>query len=115
MRQGDGSCAPVSTDMPLPVALRQESVALVTANIVASPATLLGGHYVVSQMCSAYNGGSVQVRYRGADGATMLVLMGRTASDTTGGTLVSLGAGAVVDAVLPSGSTGCNVVLARVP
>lgn len=116
-RQGDGTCVAVSATMPLPVTAnsRQESFTLAAAN-TASPATsVYGGAYVISQTCTSYNAGALTVRYRGPDGVTMLTLMSKTASDTTGGTLVSLGSNSIVDVALPSGSTGCAATLARVP
>ncbi len=99
---------------PLAVATngKQETFALVTANAPATAATTYGGSYVVSQSCATY--GTVTVRYRGPDGATMLTMLTKTSADSTGGTLVSLASSAIVDATV-SGTTGCNVTLARVP
>lgn len=113
--QANNLCVPVSSTAPLPVAARQESVALASANTAAGLSTVYGGSYIASQTCTSYNSGTLTIRYRGPDGATMLTLLSKTASDATGGTLVSLGSNAVVDATLPAGSNGCNVTLARVP
>mgnify|MGYP001167736498 FL=1 len=113
--QVDGSCVPASSTEPLPTAAKQEAFQLVTANAPAAPATVYGGIYALSQSCASYNGGALVLRYRGPDGATMLALHSLNTSDTGGGTLVSLGSGAVVDIALPSGSSACNAILARVP
>lgn len=110
--QPDGSCAAVSTALPLPTQAKQESVTLIAANTPAAVQTVYGGNYAFSQTCSAY--GTVVLRYRGPDGATMLTLVSKTASDSTGATLVQLGSNAVVDATV-SGTTGCNATLSRVP
>ncbi|MDB5702011.1 MAG: hypothetical protein JWL66_2210 [Sphingomonadales bacterium] len=115
VRQADGSCSTVSTMVPMPVTTKQESLTLVAANTPSVATAVSGGNYVVSQMCTSYNAGSLAVRYRGPDGATMLPMLTKTASDTTGGMLIALSGNAVVDAVLPLGSVGCNVTLARVP
>ncbi len=46
----------------------------------------------------------------------MLTLLTRGSSDTAGGaTSVTLGSQAIVDVVLPTGSTECVATLARVP
>ena len=106
------SWTPVTPATPLPVADRQESFALVVANSSAAPATVYGGRYVVTQNCASY--GTVSVRYRGPDGVAMATLFARTAADAGGGTLVTLGSNAVVDATVAD-ATGCNVSLSRVP
>lgn len=102
---------------PLPVATngRQESYSLAAGNTSSATQTIYGGGYVFSQSCTSYGGGGLTLRYRGPDGATMMTLLTKTASDSAGGTLVSLASNAVVDVALPSGSTGCNATLARVP
>lgn len=107
-------CSPITPAAPLPVLTinRTESFQLVTANTASAPATLIGGAYVFTQTCSGY--GSVTLRYRGPDGATMTPMVSKTAADTSGGTIASFGNGAIVDVVL-SGTTGCNVTLARIP
>ena len=110
--QADLTCAAVSSTYPMPTAAKQESVTLIAANTPASAATVYGGNYAFSQTCSAY--GTLTLRYRGPDGATMLTLVSKTASDSTGATLVQLGSNAVVDATV-SGTTGCNATLSRVP
>ena len=111
-RQADESCVPVTVAAPLPTAGKQESFALVSGNVPNPPATVHGGTYAVSQGCASY--GTTMIRYRGPDGATMMPLLSRTATDANGATLVSLGSNAVIDAIV-SGTTGCNVTLARVP
>lgn len=93
---------------------KQENVALATANAASGVQAVYGGGYVFNQTCTGYNGGALNLRYRGPDGSTMIVMLGKVASDTSGGTLISLGSNAVVDVALPSGSTGCNANLARV-
>ncbi|HIV77221.1 MAG TPA: hypothetical protein H9899_06835 [Candidatus Sphingomonas excrementigallinarum] len=110
--QGDGRCAAITADTPMPVASRAERLVLASNNVAAAPATTLGGLYVLNQMCSGY--GTVVLRYLGADGSTMLPLVSRSAGDSGGGTTLYLGAGTVVDVQL-SGTTGCGVQLARVP
>lgn len=107
----DGSTKITSPATPLPVAGKQEAVALVSANTATAPATLYGGTYVLNQLCTAY--GTVALRYRGPDGATMLPLIMKAAADTAG-TAVQFGSGQVVDVAL-SGTTGCNVTLSRIP
>ncbi|WP_343526758.1 hypothetical protein [Sphingomonas sp.] len=110
--QSDGRCVAVSAATPLPMATRVESFQLVSGNVPASPATLTGGTYILTQACTTY--GSVTLRYRGPDGATMTAMLSKTASDSAGGSAVSFGGGAVVDIAL-SGTAGCNVGLSRVP
>ncbi|KEQ54248.1 hypothetical protein [Sphingobium chlorophenolicum] len=110
--QTDGICRPLSADAPLPVAPPQERLVLVSGNEAAAARTVLGGRYILSQSCGAY--GTLALRYRGADGATMLPLVTKGASDATTGTSVYLANAAVVDAAI-SGTTGCNAILSRVP
>ncbi|WP_312490777.1 hypothetical protein [Sphingomonas sp.] len=110
--QADGRCAATSGETPMPVATRAERLVLATNNVAAGPLTAVGGLYVLNQGCGAY--GAVTLRYLAADGVSMLPLLTRTVSDTNGGTSLYLGAGAVVDISL-TGTTGCNVQLARVP
>ena len=90
---------------------RQELVQLATNNTAAPAVALFGGTYILTQACTAY--GSVVLRYRGPDGATMVALLTRTAPEA-GGTTVQLGSKQLVDVALTS-TTGCNVTLARVP
>ncbi|WP_433910358.1 hypothetical protein [Sphingomonas yabuuchiae] len=104
-------CTPVSTATPLPVAGRQESVALATANTPIAPTTLYGGNYIFTQACTAY--GSVALRYRAPDGS-MITLATKVVGDTGGGTAFQFGTSQVVD-VLLTGTTGCNVTLSRIP
>lgn len=108
----DGSTKVASNATPLPVAGRAETFRLVVGNAPSSAATLFGGSYVLTQSCTAY--GTVTLRYLAADGITMTAMLAKSAADTTGGTLVSLGSSAIVDVVL-SGTTGCNVTLSRIP
>ena len=108
----DDAWTPVTEATPLPTAPKREAYTLVSANAPAAPATVYGGQYVVTQGCAAY--GTVTVRYRGPDGATMLPLLSRGASDSNGGTIVALGSAAMIDATV-SGTTGCNVQIARLP
>lgn len=112
--QVDVSGVPIGATNPVPVATngKQESYNLIDANSVAPAQTVYGGSYVFSQSCSGY--GTVTLRYRGPDGATMQVLVTKTATDAAGGTLVSLASYVVVDATV-SGTTGCNATIARVP
>lgn len=90
---------------------RQELVQLATSNTAAPAVAVFGGTYILTQACTAY--GSVVLRYRGPDGATMVALLARTAAEA-GGTTVQLGSKQIVDVALTS-TTGCNVTLARVP
>ncbi|WP_343525571.1 hypothetical protein [Sphingomonas sp.] len=107
-----GPWQPVTPATPMPVISQQESFQLVSANTPMGLATLAGGAYVLTQACQTY--GSVAIRYRGPDGVTMTTMLTKTAADTMGGTVLSFGSGSVVDAAL-SGTTGCNIVLARIP
>ena len=97
--------------IPIGPAARDQSVSLATANAPSGPATLYGGNYILTQLCTAY--GSVALRYRAPDGATMVTLTTKSSPDTAG-TLLQFGSGQVVDVVLAS-TTGCNVILSRVP
>lgn len=106
------TATPVTPTSPLPVMTRGESFQLVTANAPAAAVTLVGGSYVFAQLCTGY--GSIALRYRGPDGATMVTLASKTAADSGGGTVFSFGTNAIVDAVV-SGTTGCNATLARMP
>ncbi len=111
-KAADGSTNVASPTTPLPVATRVEAFQLATANTAAPPVALVGGSYIWAQGCTGY--GSVALRYRGPDGATMVTMVTKTAADSAGGTLVQLGGGAIVDVAL-SGTTGCSVSLTRVP
>ncbi len=102
----------VTPATPLPVAGRAEAFRLATANVPSSAATLFGGNYVFTQGCSTY--GTVTLRYLGPDGVTMVTTLTRNAADSGGGTMVTVGASAIVDVTL-AGTTGCNVTLARIP
>ncbi|WP_343527279.1 hypothetical protein [Sphingomonas sp.] len=108
----------VTPATPLPVGgtvsvePRREAFQLASSNTPASPATLFGGAYVLTQGCMTY--GTVTLRYRGPDGVTMIGMVSKTAADSGGGTVVSFGGGAIVDVSL-SGTAGCNVALSRVP
>lgn len=108
----DGAWTPVTTATPLPTGGKQESFVLVASNTPASPVTAYGGTYVFSQACSAY--GTLSLRYRGPDGATMMAMLSKTAADTAGGTMIALGTNAVIDATV-SGTTACNATLTRIP
>lgn len=110
--QGDGTCVAVSTAAPLPTAAKQETVQLVAGNVAAAPVAVYGGSYVLVQSCTGY--GTLSVRFLGPDGLTMMPLTSKTAADSGGGSLLSLGANAVVDATV-SGTTGCNALLSRIP
>ncbi|MDG6745529.1 hypothetical protein QCF01_14150 [Staphylococcus aureus] len=107
----DGQTYVATPATPLPVAAKQESAALVSANVPAAAVTLYGGSYVLSQLCATY--GSVALRYRAADGVTMTPLVTKVAADAVA-TVVQFGSGVVVDATV-SGTTGCNVALSRIP
>ena len=102
---------PIDGTNPLPVAGKQESAVLVSANTPSAAVTLYGGSYVLSQLCATY--GSVALRYRAADGGTMTTLVTKIAPDAVA-TVVQFGSGAMVDATV-SGATGCNVTLSRIP
>lgn len=115
VQQADGSCVPVNGDAPLPVTGHQEAAQIVSANVARAPQTVYGGIYTLMQSCASYAGGMLTLRYRGPDGVTMMPLLSRTETDTGGGTLITLGSNAVVDVTLPTGATGCNAMLARVP
>lgn len=116
VKQADGTCEPVTAAKPMPVTGgRQEAFALATANTASAPATVYGGDYIWSQSCTGYNSGTRALQVLGPDGSTYQTLVSKTASDTTGGTGLALGGGAVVRDSLPSGSTGCVSTLTRVP
>jgi hypothetical protein len=108
----NGAYTAVDATHPLPVAGLQQAVPLVAANAPTAGATAFGGKYVFAQACATY--GTVTLRYRGPDGATMTTLLSKTTADAGGGTLISLGTNAVVDATV-NGTTGCNASLSRVP
>lgn len=112
VQQAGGACQPAGAQTPLPVTGVTEAFNLVAANVPGAQATVFGGQYVVSQACATY--GTLNVRYRGPDGLTMLPLLSRSAADSGGGTLVSLAAGTVIDAAV-NGTTACNASLVRVP
>lgn len=107
-----GPFTPVDPNHPLPVTGRAEGFAVAAANSAAAAVSVSGGDYILAQQCAAY--GTVTLRGRGPDGASMVPLLTLSAADTGGGSGVTLGAGAVVDLVL-SGTTGCNATLTRVP
>jgi len=111
----NGQFTAVTGSTPLPISGKQESFALATANSASAAATVYGGAYIFNQSCTTYNSGSLTFRYRGPDGVTLMTLVSKSATDSGGGTLVSLGSSTVVDVTLPSGSTGCNATLSRVP
>lgn len=96
---------------PLPVSGRQETAALATGNIAAPAATLYGGTYILTQACTAY--GSVALRYRAPDGV-MVPLATKIVPDSGGGSVFQFGTSQIVD-VLLTGTTGCNVILSRIP
>lgn len=112
VRLGNGACEPVTATAPMPVTTRAETFSLAINNLVAPPAALWGGNYVLAQSCTGY--GSVTLRYRGSDGVTMVAMVTKMAADTGGGTLVAFGTNAIVDVAL-SGAAGCNVTLSRIP
>lgn len=93
----------------------QESYQLIAANAVSPAKKVFGGSYVFSQTCTNYNSGSLTLRVVGPDGSTLQTVITKTASDSTGGTAISLGNNVTVSATLPSGGTGCNALLTRVP
>lgn len=100
-----------SAGTPIGPAARDQSVPLATANAPSGPATLYGGNYILTQLCTGY--GSVALRYRAPDGATMVTLTTKSGPDAAG-TLLQFGSGQVVDVALAS-TTGCNVILSRIP
>ncbi|WP_433911134.1 hypothetical protein [Sphingomonas yabuuchiae] len=109
---GTGKTAtPVTRETPLPVGTI-EPVTLATGNVANAPVALYGGNYVLNQFCAGY--GSVTLRYRAADGATMLPLLSRVAADAGGGTPLQFASGQTVDVAL-TGTTGCFVTLNRIP
>jgi hypothetical protein len=108
----DAPFVPVTPTTPLPTAPKQEAFTLVAANEPAAPVVLYGGSYVLTQGCASY--GAVTLRYRGPDGGSMVVLATKTAADAAGGTVYAFGSNAYVDAAV-SGTTGCNVQIARLP
>lgn len=107
-----GTWTGVTPDTPLPTGSKQEVFQLASANVAASAVTVYGGDYVLTQSCTGY--GSVALRYRGPDGATMLTLITKAATDSSGGTSVRFKSKDVVDVAL-TGTTACNVHLGRVP
>lgn len=90
----------------------QESFQLVAANTPASPVSVFGGDYILSQTCGGY--GTLTLQARGPDGSTWQTLLTKTASDTTSGTGLALGSYAVVR-ITVTGTTSCNAILSRVP
>ena len=85
---------------------------VVAANVPSAAITAFGGTYILGQICTAY--GTLAVRVLGPDGTTQETITTKTAPDTTGGTTLSLGAGAVLS-VTVTGTTGCSATLSRVP
>ena len=109
---GSGKAATsVTRETPLPVGTI-EPVTLATGNVASAAVALYGGSYVLNQFCTGY--GAVTLRYRAADGATMLPLLSRVAADANGGTPVQFASGQTVDIAL-SGTTGCSVTINRIP
>ncbi|MEB3067296.1 hypothetical protein, partial [Parvimonas micra] len=92
-------------------AKRRETFALVASNTPAAASTLFGGLYVLNQSCTGY--GTLILRYRSADGSTMINLLSKSVADNAGGTMLQFGAGQVVDATV-SGTTACNATLSRI-
>jgi hypothetical protein len=102
---------PIDGANPFPIAEKQELATLATANTAVPAPPLYGGTYILNQFCTGY--GSVALRYRAADGATMVTLLTKVVADASG-TVVQFGSGQLVDVVL-TGTTGCNVTLSRIP
>lgn len=98
--------------IPIFDANAQETKALVTANVASSSVQVFGGDYIFAQTCTSY--GTLTLAVLGPDGVTYQTLLSKTATDTTGGTGLALGSAAVVKATI-TGTTGCNVLLSRVP
>lgn len=90
----------------------QENLTLATANTAAAAQIVYGGNYIFAQMASAY--GSIALQVLGPDKATYETIATKTQTDSTGGTAVSLQAGATVR-VLLTGTTGAVATLGRVP
>lgn len=111
----DGTLVLCSPATPLPMSGKQEAYQLASANAAAAPVTVYGGDYVLAQTCSGYNSGSLVLQVLGPDQSTYQSILSKSGSDTTGGTGVALGSGAIVKASLPAGSAGCYASLTRVP
>ena len=112
VKQGDGSCSPVSATTPLPTGGVRESFKLIAANVPSAAATVFGGDYILSQVCGGY--GTLNVQALGPDGSTWQTIITKTASDTAGGTGFALGSYAQIR-VTVTGTTACNAIVARVP
>lgn len=89
-----------------------ETYVVVSGNVSAGTITLMGGDYILDQVCTAY--GTLTLQRLGPDGSTFITSVAKSASDTATGTGVTFGNGAQVKVVL-SGTTGCNATLSRVP
>jgi hypothetical protein len=94
---------------------RQEVAPLLRSGIAGGPFTLWGGRYLLTQACANYNSGSLSVSIVGPAGQGTIPVATKTASDSAGGTEIAIGSNAVVSATAPSGSTGCNADLSRIP
>ena len=110
-KQTDGTCRPVSASDPLPVATngRQEGFTLVAVNAPGPAVSVYGGNYLADVLCATP--GTVTIRRRGADGATMVPVYSVTAN---GSFVLAFSGNTLVDATL-SGSAGCYVTLSRIP
>jgi hypothetical protein len=100
-----------TANSPYYIVGKQESFALVTNNVASGAVTVTGGDYVLSQVCSGY--GTLVLQGLDASGAYEN-LISKTATDSVGGTGVTLAGNAVVR-VLLTGTTGCVATLTRVP
>ena len=103
---------PVETARPLPTIGKQESFQLVAANVPSAAVTLAGGDYVLDQACASY--GTVTFARLGPDASTYFTMGTYNASDIGNAHLFKFGSYAKVK-VTVSGTTGCNVLIARVP
>lgn len=108
----EGDAVFVTQAAPLPTGGLREAFPLVSANVASAPVTVYGGDYIFCQTATAY--GTVKLQVLGPDAATWLDVLSKASADTTGGTGVSLGSGAVVRVLLTS-TSGAAATLARVP
>jgi hypothetical protein len=101
---------------PLLVGGRQETLNLITNNVVQPPQQAYGGDYVWSVQ-GTFGGASVQLQSLGPDGATYQNIgAAKTAPDTNGGTGVGLGSNATVRATVTGGTpSGIYASLSRLP
>lgn len=95
---------------------KQETLALIAANVAAAAQGAYGGDYIWT-VTGTFGGASVQLQSLGPDGSTYQnVGAAKTAPDATGGTGVGIGSNATVRATITGGTpANLNATLSRIP